>query len=180
VEKKQPRTGFGLLFTALVLVAALQTAAGARAGSAPVRSGETALEYRIIEEGKNAALQTEEPVVRAFTDRSEFLAFHKMITGTRMKASEPSETERLDFSRNVVVFFSFGRKRTGGYGIDVISVRKRERTALIRARLLEPPQGSFQIQALTHPYVILSIPGKDINRVELLDNAEYRAKTTIR
>ncbi len=75
---------------------------------------------------------------------------------------------------NTYVVITRGQKRTGGYGIEVISVEEMEDKITILVKYIEKDRDGFVIQLITYPYIIIELPKTDkkikILFEHLLDN----------
>jgi hypothetical protein len=121
------------------------------------------VQYGIVEEGTQMAYHNKKLDIVVFQDETKFRDFHSRIHRTRV--SEPS-TPQVNFNSHFVVFLTYGEQPSAGYFIQVRAVVKRDNAVVVRTLLKEPPQDSFQAQALTHPYVFLRIQRDNFQRVE--------------
>ena len=124
------------------------------------------MEYRILEEGNHAAFINTGPSILVFTDRHEYEAFYKTIHIDRESVPVPPE---VDFTGSIVIFLSYGEKRTSGFSIEIRKLFTRGNALVIRTILRSPPDDSFLSQVITQPYLILQAADEDYKRVELID-----------
>jgi len=90
---------------------------------------------------------------RLITSRIDFESYWTRLTGER---SVPND---IDWSRDMVVAIHLGRRMTGGFGIQVVSVdltRPGEVTVNWAER--KPLAGTIASQAITSPYALVRIP----------------------
>jgi hypothetical protein len=73
------------------------------------------------------------------------------------KIPKPAAPE-IDFTKESLVFVSSGRKRTGGYSIEISEVRRSADKTEVLVTEKEPKPGGFNIQALTAPFHIVQVP----------------------
>jgi hypothetical protein len=118
--------------------------------------------YTVAEKGSQAGFRSGGPQVKAFTSGVEFEQFYTKLH-TRLPAPEPPQ---IDFSDKAVVFIGWGRQPTAGYSIEVDSVRRKGTRLMVSARLKEP-EGDFQAQVITHPWVLLTVESTGFEQVEL-------------
>jgi len=123
------------------------------------------VEYRILEEGNHASLIGTEPSVLVFADHHGFEAFYKAIHIDRESVPVPPE---VDFTENIVIFLSYGEKRTSGFSIKIRKLFTRGSAIVIRAVLRSPSDDSFLSQVITQPYLILQTADEGHKRVELI------------
>jgi hypothetical protein len=121
------------------------------------------LAYDIVEEGTNMDYRNKEPDIVIIQDEGKFRDLHTRIH--RISTSKPPLPE-VDFSTRFVVFFTYGEQPSAGYFIQVRSVVERDDTVVIKTLLKEPPQDSYQAQAVTNPYVFVAVPRNGYSRVE--------------
>jgi hypothetical protein len=119
--------------------------------------------YDIAEEGTNMEYQNKNPDIVVIQDEGKFKDLHTKIH--RIVTSKPS-LPKVDFSTHFVVFLTYGEQPSAGYFIQVRSVVKRDDTVVIRTLLKEPPQDSYQAQAVTHPFMFVAVPRNGFTRVE--------------
>ena len=150
-------------------VKALTTALLILCLSAPVlvtagqKSSEDEVDFTIAEDGTQMEYHNKKPDIAIIQDETRFRDFHSRIHRTRIP--KPS-TPQVDFNSHFVVFLTYGEQPSAGYFMQVRTVVKREDTVVVRTLLKEPPQDSYQAQALTHPYVFVEIPKNNFQRVE--------------
>ncbi|MGQ9615019.1 MAG: protease complex subunit PrcB family protein [Spirochaetota bacterium] len=130
--------------------------------SKPAETG--LVEYRIIDEGKNAALEERSPNLIIFTDEQDFRNYYNQIHRTEIPRPE---TPGVDFEKYFVVFVSYGIQKTSGYSIEIRSVFTRKDTLVIKTILITPPSESFQAQVITHPYILVMIRRDYYSRIQL-------------
>lgn len=147
---------FVTLFLVLSLAAPVMIFARKQSGGEQVR-------YGIAEEGIQMEYQNKKPDMVVIQDEIKFRDFHTRIN--RHKIPRPA-TPQVNFDTHFVLFLTYGDQPSAGYFIQVRTVVKRDETVVVRTILNEPPQDSFQAQALTHPYVFLEIPKDSFTRVE--------------
>jgi len=119
--------------------------------------------YDIAEEGTNMEYQNKKPDIVVIQDATKFRDLHTKIHRTKLPA--PS-VPMVDFGTHFVVFLTYGEQPSAGYFVQVRSVVKRDDTVVIKTLLKEPPQDSYQAQAVTHPYVFVTVPRNSFTRVE--------------
>lgn len=64
----------------------------------------------------------------------------------------------FDASREIAAALFLGRRRTGGYGITIESVRRRGAFMVVRFQEVRPAPDAMVTQALTSPYLVRLIP----------------------
>ncbi len=147
-------------FVTLILVLSLAVPAMIFARK---QSGGEQVGYGIVEEGIQMEYQNKKPDMVVIQDEIKFRDFHTRIN--QHKIPKPAAPQ-VNFNTHFVVFLTYGEQPSAGYFIQVRTVVKRDDIAVVRTLLNEPPQDSYQAQALTHPYVFLEIPKDSFTRVE--------------
>jgi hypothetical protein len=79
------------------------------------------------------------------------------------------EPPAIDFKKETAVFLFAGRKNTGGYSIEVKSVKTSGKQIVIDAAIKPPPPDSFSTQALTSPFVVIAIEKPNMTAVHWVD-----------
>src|SRR5581483_5545481 len=59
--------------------------------------------------------------------------------------------ENIDWSKQMVVVATGGRKNTGGYGVEFTGLEVKDKTLTVKWKLNSPKPGSPVTQAITHP-----------------------------
>lgn len=67
----------------------------------------------------------------------------------------------VDFSKHSVLAVTLGRRRTGGYGIEITQVARHEGVVRVRVRTSVPSKDGFTLQALTTPFHFVTVPRID-------------------
>lgn len=77
----------------------------------------------------------------------------------------------IQANNNYILQINMGLKRTGGYAIKLGSqtMKLASGIAVIQLTWRQPAAGSFVTQALTSPCILLEIPGRDYNRIRIID-----------
>jgi hypothetical protein len=91
----------------------------------------------------------------------------------------------VNFNTRAVVVAHQGRKPTGGYGISVAAVRREGSTLVVRVNEQSPKKGDIVTEALTSPFVAVSIPRPpdgtvakfedEVNKIEQNRNVKERS-----
>jgi hypothetical protein len=86
-------------------------------------------------------------------------------TWTKHSASSKSagKMPEIDFSKEMVIFVSLGRKNSGGYSIQVTKAEPMGDKLQITVSRTAPPAGAMTIQALTAPFQIVAVPKSDLS-----------------
>jgi len=114
--------------------------------------------WKLLAKGTMSAYQDPTPLgLLAQSERTFASQVWPLAAGNRVPRPAPPE---LDFDRQSVAAFFWGLKRSGGYAIEVQSVNMRGDVLEVRLVLHRPPPGAIVTQALTSPYVLISVAGK--------------------
>jgi uncharacterized protein (DUF885 family) len=91
----------------------------------------------------------------------------------------------VNFNTRAVVIAYQGAKNTGGYGISIAEVRREGTTLIIRVNEQSPKPGDFVTEALTSPFVAVSLPrppdgtivkfDDEVNKIEQNRNVNERS-----
>ncbi|MDT4897521.1 MAG: hypothetical protein QOH25_2598 [Acidobacteriota bacterium] len=103
------------------------------------------------------------------------------IIGRGSTASMPE----VNFNTRAVVIAYQGRKNTGGYGISVAEIRREGTALIVRVNEQRPQPGDMVTEALTSPFVAVSIPRPpegvsvkfdgEVNKIEQNRNVKERS-----
>jgi uncharacterized protein (DUF885 family) len=91
----------------------------------------------------------------------------------------------VNFNTRSVIIAYQGRKNTGGYGISINEIRREGTALVVRAIEQSPKPGDFVTEALTSPFVAVSIPRSpegvvvkyddEVNKIEQNRNVKERS-----
>ncbi len=82
------------------------------------------------------------------------------IWAQHAKAGE--KIPEVDFTKQMVVLVTMGRKRTGGYAIEIVSVKPAGDRLRVSVQRTSPPPDAMTIQALTAPFHMVAVPKSDL------------------
>jgi hypothetical protein len=123
--------------------------------------------YRVLEGGGYVFFRSDGPTLRVFVEEEDFTSFYRSIHRAKVPSPAPPY---VDFSRDVALFISAGEKSTAGYSIELTGMRMRGETLEVRVLLIEPAEGSFQAQVVTHPYLIAATSRGSYTRIDLVND----------
>jgi hypothetical protein len=83
-------------------------------------------------------------------------------------SKEPARTGEPDFSKEIAVVLSTGKKPTGGFRVEVARVLRRGDDLRVEVRVAPPKPDAIVTQAITHAYVVIGVPRVPGN-VEVVD-----------
>lgn len=82
----------------------------------------------------------------------------KFIESLKLDESEYANFLQVDFkTKNILVLFQ-GQKNSGGYAINVESVRNEDKTIFIKKNEIVPKKGEIVTTVITSPFCIVLIP----------------------
>lgn len=118
----------------------------------PVGSGDGAVSYTVIAQGDHA-VHVDSRVNYRIKSASEFSELWFLIHG----GSQPNMPS-VDFEKNEVLAVFDGSHSTGGYEVSVRSVVDQGLVRSIAIEHTEPGADCMVSQALTSPFVLVSVP----------------------
>ena len=140
-----------IVIVALLLTMSLMVTEGAV--SEPV-------ELRTVARGALSAIQKySHEVIR---DAAGWEQWWRRHSGNALKPVPPP---KVDFSREMVIAVTLGRKTTGGYRIEVAGVREQDGALRVSIKRRSPPPGSMNLQMLTAPFHVVALPRSDLKVV---------------
>jgi hypothetical protein len=71
----------------------------------------------------------------------------------------------------LLVAISRGRQPTPGYAFALEGARRQDGTAVVSVRWDTPESGAVLAQVMTHPCLVVSLPGTGLTRVEAVDQS---------
>jgi hypothetical protein len=80
-----------------------------------------------------------------------------------VSGKEGQKTPEVDFSKEMVIVVTLGRKSTGGYSIEITKVEPAGDNFRISVARKSPPAGAMTIQALTAPFHFIAVPKSDLH-----------------
>ncbi len=119
--------------------------------------------FRTLAKGSFSGIQ--EPKEELVKDKSKWEELWALHAKTIKPAPTPPE---VDFSKEMVVFVTMGRQRTGGYKIEISRIETSQDTLKIYVTRTTPRPGGMAIQSLTAPFYIVAIPKSDL-RAKFID-----------
>jgi hypothetical protein len=143
-----------ILFFPLLLLSALNAAPPEK---------ET-VRYTVLESNDVSALDYKKPWIEFLSDSESYQSYYTRLHGQEVpKPRAPS----VNFTRNRVLFISFGTQKTAGYSIELLDVYIRNDILVVKADLHSPFKDEFQAQMVTHPYMLILVPRAGYKRAEL-------------
>ena len=79
-------------------------------------------------------------------------------TFLKQHRSSPEQWPAVDWEHNVVLVALMGGKRTGGFGITITDLLRRENVVTVQVQERTPQPGEMVIQVLTSPYHVVTVP----------------------
>lgn len=87
----------------------------------------------------------------------------KKLWAEHTAGTEPAPAlPAVDFKREMVVAALSGEQRTGGYGVEIVSVEAGPKVVTVLLRQTAPKPGGITIQALTQPFQFAAVPRSDL------------------
>jgi hypothetical protein len=116
-----------------------------------------ALPIRTLAKGAFGGIQ--EPRQEIIQDKA---AWEKVWAKHAGEGRAPGSLPEVDFSKDMVILVTMGRKNTGGYGIQITQVEPVGNKLQISVKRTNPPPGAMTIQALTAPFHMVAVPRSDL------------------
>ena len=113
------------------------------------------IDYKILYSGQNGI--TEELDYILIKNNQNYIDVIK-----KLNVSEEfySELLDIDFSKNNICVLLLGQRNTGGYSIEVESLKLIKGILYIKKKEISPGKGEMVTMALTNPYCIVVVPKK--------------------
>jgi hypothetical protein len=127
------------------------------------------LPMRTLAKGAFSGIQeSRQEVIRDEAAWQRFWAQHS--TSSRTGGPVPP----VDFTKEMVIAVTLGRRTTGGYSIQLTNVEPQQDTLRIMVRRTAPPPGAMAIQALTAPFHFVAVPKSDLKPEFVMTGPEKR------
>jgi len=88
-------------------------------------------------------------------NQEEWTLFWKRHSAIRRPIPEAPE---IDFSKNMVLAVMMGQQSSGGYTIEITSVKQKEGKMMVEVRETDPSKSTTTLSALTAPFHIVTVP----------------------
>jgi hypothetical protein len=138
-----------------------------------------AIDFSVLATGYNSRYEGAR-LLSLITNQSDWASAWSLI-GRGSSAPMPE----VNFNTRAVVLAYQGRKNTGGYGISVAEIRREGATLIARVNEQTPKPGEIVTDALTSPFVAVSIPrppegtivkfDDEVNKIEQNRNVKERS-----
>lgn len=113
-----------------------------------------ALVFRSLAVGQAAVYDQPSPLVVVVGEQARL----QPVWNQRFAREDPPPAlQQLDFGRDLLVFVSYGRRNTGGYGITVKGVERQGNEIAIAVETRNPLPGSLLPQVITTPWEAIAI-----------------------
>ncbi|MBI4326069.1 MAG: protease complex subunit PrcB family protein [Chloroflexi bacterium] len=89
-------------------------------------------------------------------------AWERVWTRHAVRSYPPQKLPEIDSGKEMVIMVTMGRKSTGGYAIEIMSVVEAADRLQITVKRTTPRPGAMTIQALTAPYHFVAVPRSDL------------------
>lgn len=120
--------------------------------------------------GGSNSIQIERPLLRVAANAEE-MADLKALTdqlghgaGTDIEWSFDARLDEVDLSTHLVIAAFQGRKNTGGYRVEIISVKQSGNQVYVVANFVTPTPGKPVTLAVTSPYHVIKVKQADLAR----------------
>ena len=102
------------------------------------------------------------PLRVVIRDREAWLKLWKQIASQQQPSPPPPD---IDFSREMLIVVAMGQRNTGGFGIIVDGVYKRDKKLEVVVKSTSPGNNCMTTQALTQPVDIVRVQKSDYSVV---------------
>lgn len=113
----------------------------------------TSSEYKVLFSNENGLIENKEFIL--VDNYNEYI---KIIEQLKIDASNYNKLLEIDFNKNNICFLFLGQRKSGGYSIEVESIKKKEKDLYIKIKENTPSRSDFVTTAITNPYCIVVLP----------------------
>jgi len=90
-------------------------------------------------------------------------SYIRFIESLKLEESQFAKFLAVDFKKKDVLVLYQGQKNSGGYEIDIESLKNENQTIIVKKKELVPQKGEMTTSVITSPYCIALIPkGKKV------------------
>lgn len=111
------------------------------------------IDYKILYSGQNGI--TDEVDYILIKNNQNYI---DVIEKLNVEEDSYAELLNIDFSKNNICILLLGQRNTGGYSIEVESLKLTKGILYIKKKEISPAKGELVTMALTNPYCIIVIP----------------------
>jgi hypothetical protein len=111
------------------------------------------IDYKILYSGQNGI--TDEVDYILIKNNQNYI---DIIEKLNVEEDSYSDLLDIDFSKNNICILLLGQRNTGGYSIEVESLKFVKKVLYIKTKEIGPSKGENVTMALTNPYCIVVIP----------------------
>jgi hypothetical protein len=111
------------------------------------------VDYKILYSGQNGI--TDEVDYILIKNNQDYI---DIIEKLNVNEDSYNELLNIDFSKNNICILLLGQRNTGGYSIEVESLKFVKKVLYIKTKEIGPAKGEMVTMALTNPYCIVVIP----------------------
>ena len=115
------------------------------------------MEVRTLADGSYSRAESKQAVA-AFDEGTYHARWQSLI-------SPDEQAPPVDFAKESVVFLTAGQYPTGGYALKFNGATIEGDTLVIDAVVEGPPAGAGTTQAITSPYVVIAVTGRNFTDV---------------
>lgn len=112
---------------------------------------------RELARGNNSTYSGQNATVFLSRSASDLAGTWRTAYGNQLPQPTPPA---VNFEASSVVTFFLGQRPTGGYGVQYVSARASGDTAVVTVRTTAPGPGSITTQALTSPFLSVTVSGR--------------------
>lgn len=85
-------------------------------------------------------------------------SYIQFIESLKLDESLYSKFLMVDFNKKDILVVYLGQKNTGGYQIDIESLKNENNIILVKKKEIAPKKGEMTTSVITSPYCIVAIP----------------------
>ncbi|RAL25686.1 protease complex subunit PrcB family protein [Thermoflavimicrobium daqui] len=115
------------------------------------------------EEGKKEKMETKQLVVQQVKKENAPPEIQKQVE----QMMKQGGTHSLSSNNQIYVIIALGKRKSGGYRIQISKAEKKGDEATIYAEEIPPSPTDFVTQAITYPIEIFTIPKENIKKINI-------------
>ena len=143
---------YGMPPVKIIRLAMLGESRGSEIGSVNSVDVPRTVDFSVLATGRNSGYEGARSI-QLITNRNDWLNAWRVIGG-----GSTGSMPEVSFDTRAILVVYQGQKRTGGYGISIVEIRREGTALIVRVNEQTPKPGEMTTEVLTSPFIAVSIP----------------------
>jgi len=142
---------YGMPPIKIIRLAMLGESRGSEIGSVNSVDVPRTVDFSVLATGRNSGYEGARSI-QLITNRNDWLNAWRVIGG-----GSTGSMPEVSFDTRAILVVYQGQKRTGGYGISIVEIRREGTALIVRVNEQTPKPGEMTTEVLTSPFIAVSI-----------------------